>query len=164
MENINKLIQNTDLSFEMQTNLYDRIEDVSIEIDAHKERYEHCKKRFLAADAKLSKAIAEDDYAAKFEAAQEIIPIVNALHETRERIKELTRNRNGLYKTLMDHQKSDEHNQKSDEHNQKSDEHNIYVLPRQQAFELLKALTEGIKANTDFKSIAIAIDTSFLQK
>src|SRR5574344_2047623 len=150
MENINKLIQNTDLSFEMQTNLYDRIEDVSIEIDAHKERYEHCKKRFLAADAKLSKAIAEDDYAAQFEAAQEIIPIVNALHETRERIKLLTSNRNGLYKTLMDHQKSDEHN--------------IYVLPRQQAFELLEILEASVTANPDFKTITLAIDTSFLQK
>lgn len=156
MENINKLIQNTDLSFEMQTKLYDRIEDVSIEIDAHKERYDECKKSFMAADAKLNEAIAEDDYAATFEAAQEIIPIVNALHETRERIKELTITKQSLYKTLMDHQKSDEHNQKSDEH--------VYVLPRQQAFELLKALTEGIKANTDFKSIVLAINTSFLQK
>lgn len=158
MENINKLIQNTDLSFEMQTNLYDRIEDVSIEIDAHKERYEKCKKRFLAANAKLNKAIAEDDdYAAQFEAAQEIFTIMNELHKTRERIKLLTSNLQNFYKTLMDHQKSDEHNQKSDEHN-------IYVLPRQQAFELLKALTEGIKANTDFKTIKLAIDTSFLQK
>lgn len=157
MKNINKLIQNTDLSFEMQTNLYDRIEDVSIEIDAHKERYEECKKSFLEADAKLKKAIVEDDYAAQFEAAQEIIPIMNALHETRERIKELTITKHSFYKTLMDHQKSDEHTQKSDEHN-------IYVLPRQQAFELLKALTEGIKANTDFKTINLAIDTCFLQK
>lgn len=158
MKNINKLIQNTDLSFEMQTNLYDSIEDVSIEIDAHKERYENCKKRFLAANAKLNKAIAEDDdYAAQFEAAQDIFTIMNELHETRERIKELTITKQSFYKTLMDHQKSDEHNQKSDEHN-------IYVLPRKQAFELLKALTESIKANTDFKSIAIAIDTCFLQK
>src|SRR5574344_701362 len=156
MENINKLIQNTDLSFEMQTNLYDRIEDVSIEIDAHKERYEHCKKRFLAADAKLNEAIAEDDYAAKFEAAQEIIPIVNELHETRERIKLLTRNRNGLYKTLMDHQKSDEHDQKSDEH--------VYVLPRQQVLVLLKILETSVTANPDFKTITLAINTSILKK
>lgn len=156
MENINKLIQNTDLSFEMQTNLYDRIEDVSIEIDAHKERYEKCKKRFLAADAKLNEAIAEDDYAAKLEAAQEIIPIVNALHETRERIKELTRNRNGLYKTLMDHQKSDEHNQQSDEH--------VYVLPRQQVIEFLDAIEEEVDENPDFKTITIAINKSLLKK
>src|SRR5574344_849576 len=162
MENINKLIQNTDLSFEMQTNLYDRIEDVSIEIDAHKERYEHCKKRFLAADAKLSKAIAEDDYAAKFEAAQEIIPIVNELHETRERIKLLTSNLQGLYKKLMDHQKSDEH-QESDELNQKSDEH-VYVLPRQQVLVLLKILEASVTANPGFKTITLAINTSLLKK
>ncbi len=156
MKNIAKLIHNSDFSFETQVSLYTCIENVSIEIDAHKERYEECKKRFLAADAELNKAIAEDDNAAKFEAAQEIIPLVNDLHETRECIKHLTSELKNLHKTLMDHQKSDEHNQKSDEH--------IYVLPRQQAFELLKALTEGIKANTDFKTIKLAIDTSFLQK
>jgi len=156
MENINKLIQNTDLSFEMQTNLYDRIEDVSIEIDAHKERYEKCKKSFLAADAKLNKAIDEADYAAQFEAAQEIIPIVNALHETRERIKELTITKQSFYKTLMDHQKSDEHNQKSDEH--------VYVLSRQQVVEFLEALEKGVTTNPDFKTINLAIDTCFLQK
>ena len=156
MENINKLIQNTDLSFEMQTNLYDRIEDVSIEIDAHKERYEKCKKSFLAADAKLNKAIDEADYAAQFEAAQEIIPIVNALHETRERIKELTITKQSFYKTLMDHQKSDEHNQKSDEH--------VYVLSRQQVVEFLEALEKGVTTNPDFTTVKLAIDTSFLQK
>lgn len=157
MENINKLIQNTDLSFEMQTNLYDRIEDVSIEIDAHKERYENCKKRFMAADAELKKAIAEGDYAAQFEAAQEIIPIVNALHETRERIKLLTSNRNGLYKTLMDHQKKDEHNQKSNEYN-------VYVLPRRQVLQLLTMLEASVTADPDFKTHTIVINTSFLQK
>ena len=62
---------------------------------------------------------------------------------------------------LVNHQKSDEHID-GDEH-QASDEH-VYVLPRLQAFELLKALTEGIKANTDFKTVKLAIDTSFLQK
>lgn len=149
MENIDKLIQNTDFSFEMQTNLYSNIENVSIEIDAHKERYEECKKRFLAADAELNKAIAEDDYAAQFEAAQEIIPIVNALHETRERIKLLTSNLQGFYKTLMDHQKSDEH---------------IYVLPRQQVVKLLDALEKGVTTNPDFTTVTLAIDTSFLKK
>jgi hypothetical protein len=158
MENINKLIQNTDLSFEMQTNLYDRIEDVSIEIDAHKERYEKCKKDFMAADAKLNKAIAEDDdYAAQFEAAQEIIPIVNALHKTRERINELTITKQSFYKTLMDHQKSDEHNQKSNEYN-------VYVLPRQQVIEFLDAIEEEVDENPDFKTITIAINTSLLKK
>lgn len=156
MKNINKLVQNTDLSLETQVRLYSSIENVSEEIDAHKEHYVECKKRFLAADAELNKAIAEDDYDAQFEAAQEIIKIVNALHETRERIKLLTSNRQSLYKKLMDHQKSDEHNQKRDEH--------IYVLPRQQAFELLKALEERVEANPDFKTITLAIDKSFLKK
>lgn len=157
MENINKLIQNTDLSFEMQTNLYDRIEDVSIEIDAHKERYEKCKKSFMAANAKLSKAIAEDDYAAQLEAEHEIIPIVNALHKTRERIKLLTSNLQNLHKTLMDHQKSDEHNQNSDEYNS-------YVLPRRQVLQLLTMLEASVTADPDFKSIPLVINTCFLKK
>lgn len=155
MKNINKLVQNTDLSLEMQTNLYYSIEKVSEEIEAYYEHYEECKKSFMAADAKLNKAIAESDYAAKLEAAQEIIPIVNDLHETCEHLKQLAITKQSFYKTLMDHQKRDEH--------QESDEH-VYVLPRQQAFELLKALTEGIKANTDFKTVTLAIDTSFLKK
>ena len=155
MKNINKLVQNTDLSLEMQTNLYYSIEKVSEEIEAYYEHYEECKKSFMAADAKLNKAIAESDYAAKLEAAQEIIPIVNDLHETRERLKQLAITKQSFYKTLMDHQKRDEH--------QKKDEH-IYVLPRQKAFELLKALTEGIKANPDFESLALAIASSFLKK
>jgi hypothetical protein len=136
--------------------LYNCIENVSIEIDAHKERYEKCKKEFLAADAKLKKAIAEDDTAAKFEAAFEIIPIVNALHETRERIKQLTSKLQGLYKQLMDHQKSDEHDQKSDKH--------VYVLPRQQVIEFLDAIEEEVDENPDFKTITLAINTSLLKK
>lgn len=156
MKNINKLVQNTDLSLETQVSLYSSIENVSVEIDAHKEHYVECKKRFLAADAELNKALAEDDYAAQFEAAQEIIQIVNELHETRERIKQLTSNRQGLYKKLMNHQKSDEHNQKSDEH--------VYVLPRQQVLEFLEALEANVTANPDFKTITIAINTSFLKK
>lgn len=155
MKNINKLVKNTDLSLEEQTNLYYSIEKVSEEIEAYYEHYEECKKSFMAADAKLNKAIAESDYAAKLEAAQEIIPIVNDLHETCKRLKQLAITKQSFYKTLMDHQKRDEH--------QESDEH-VYVLPRQQAFELLKALTEGIKANTDFKALEIAIATSFLKK
>jgi flagellar motility protein MotE (MotC chaperone) len=157
MKNINKLIQNTDLSLEMQTNLYYSIEKVSEEIEAYYEHYEECKKSFMAADAKLNKAIADDDYDAQFEAEHEIIPILNDLRETSERLKQLAITKQSFYKTLMDHQKRDEHNQKSDEHN-------IYVLPRQQAFELLKALTEGIKANTDFETVVLNIDPSFLQK
>lgn len=155
MKNINKLVQNTDLSLEEQTNLYYSIEKVSEEIDAYYEHYEECKKSFMAADAKLKKAIAEGDEEAKLEAAQVIVEIVPELHETREHLKQLAIMKQSFYKTLMDHQKRDEH--------QESDEH-VYALPRQQAFELLKALTEGIKANTDFKTVVLAIDTCFLKK
>ena len=156
MKNINKLVQNTDLSLETQVSLYSSIENVSVEIDAHKELYVECKKALLAADAELNKAIAEDDYDAQFEAAQGIIQIANALHETRERIKLLTSKKQSLYKKLMDHQKSDECNQKSDEH--------VYVLPHQQVIELLEALEERVEANPDLKTITIAINTSFLKK
>lgn len=136
--------------------LYDRIANVSIEIDAHKAQYEECKKRFLAADAKLNKAIAKDDNAAKFEVALEIIPIVNELHETREAIKQLTSKLQNLHKTLMEHQKSDEHNQKSDEH--------IYVLPRKQVIEFLEALEEEVDENPDFTTVTLSINTSLLKK
>ena len=156
MKNINKLVQNTDLSLKAQVSLYSSIENVSIEIDLNKERYEKCKKRFLAANAERNEAIAVDDYAAQLEAAQEIIPIVKELHETRERIKLLTSNRQGLYKKQMDHQKSDKCNQKSDEH--------VYVLPRQHVIEFLEALEERADANPDFKTITLAIDKSFLKK
>jgi len=161
MKNINDLIQNSDFSLEMQTRLYGRIADISDEIEVSNQHYVEGKKLFLEADAILNKAIAEDDYEAKMDAAQAIIQIVNELHETRERIIQLTNKKKSFYKMLMNHQKKDEHI--SDLPRQKKDEH-IYVLPRQQAFELLKALTEGIKANTDFKTITLAIDTRFLKK
>jgi hypothetical protein len=155
MKNIDNLIQNSDFSLEMQTRLYGRIADISDEIEVSNQHYVECKKLFLEADAILNKAIAEDDDEAKMDAAQAIIQIVNELHEARERIIQLTNKKKSFYKMLMNHQKKDEH--------QESDKH-IYVLPRQQAFELLKALTEGIKANTDFKTITLAIDTRFLKK
>jgi len=161
MKNIINLIQNSDFSLEMQTRLYGRIADISDEIEVSNQHYVEGKKLFLEADAILNKAIAEDDYEAKMDAAQAIIQIVNELHETRERIIQLTNKKKSFYKMLMNHQKKDEHI--SDLPRQKKDEH-IYVLPRQQAFELLKALTEGIKANTDFKTITLAIDTRFLKK
>ena len=161
MKNINDLIQNSDFSLEMQTRLYGRIADISDEIEVSNQHYVEGKKLFLEADAILNKAIAEDDDEAKMVAAQAIIQIVNELHETRERIIQLTNKKKSFYKMLLNHQKKDEHI--SDLPRQKSDEH-IYVLPRQQAFELLKALTEGIKANTDFKTIKLAIASSFLKK
>ena len=161
MKNINTLIQNSDFSLEMQTRLYGRIADISDEIEVSNQHYVEGKKLFLEAEAILNKAIAEDDNEAKLVAAEAIIQIVNELHEARERIIQLTNKKKSFYKMLVNHQKNDEHID-GDEH-QKSDEH-VYVLPRLQAFELLKALTEGIKANTDFKTVKLAIDTSFLQK
>ena len=173
MKNINTLIQNSDFSLEMQTRLYGRIADISDEIEVSNQHYVEGKKLFLEAEAILNKAIAEDDYEAKMDAAQAIIQIVNELHEARERIIQLTNKKKSFYKMLVNHQKNDEHidgdeHQASEEHisdlpRQKSDEH-VYVLPRLQAFELLKALTEGIKANTDFKTVMLAIDTRFLKK
>lgn len=118
MKNIAKLVKNTDLSLEEQTNLYYSIERVSEEFEMYTEYYEECKKSFMAADAKLKKAIAEGDRAAQDEASQDISSLVNELHEFHERFKQLEITKQSLYKTLMDHQKSDEHS---------------YVLPRRQA-------------------------------
>ena len=155
MKNINNLIQNSDFSLEMQTRLYGRIADISDEIEVNNQHYEEGKKLFLEADAILNKAIAEDDDEAKMVAAQAIIQIVNELHEARERIIQLTSKKKSFYKMLMNHQKSEEHVD--------SDEH-IYVLPRQQVFEFLKALDERVKANPDFESLKLSIAKSFLKK
>ena len=149
MKNINTLIQNSDFSLEMQTRLYGRIADISDEIEVSNQHYVEGKKLFLEAEAILNKAIAEDDYEAKMEAAQAIIEIVNELHEARERIIQLTNKKKSFYKMLMNHQKKDKH---------------IYVLPRQKVVEFLKVLDERVKANTDFESLALAIDTCFLKK
>ena len=161
MKNINNLIQNSNFSLEMQTRLYGRIADISDEIEVLNKHYEECKKLFLEADAILNKAIAEDDYEAKMDAAQAIIQIVNELHEARERIIQLTSKKQSFYKMLMNHQKSDEHS--DGEKHVDGDEH-IYVLPRQQVFEFLKALDERVKANPDFESLKLSIATSFLKK
>lgn len=155
MKNINNLIQNSDFSLEMQTRLYGRIADISDEIEVSNQHYVEGKKLFLEAEAILNKAIAEDDYEAKMDAAQAIIQIVNELHEARERIIQLTSKKQSFFKMLMNHQKSEEHID--------GDEH-IYVLPRQQGLELLKALNESVKANPDFKTIKLSIATSFLKK
>ena len=179
MKNINDLIQNSNFSLEMQTRLYGRIADISDEIEVSNQHFAECKNLFLEAEAILNKAIAEDDDEAKMVAAQAIIQIVNELHEARERIIQLTSKKKSFYKMLMNHQKSDEHisdlpHQKNDEHisdlpHQKNDEHSdgdehVYVLPRQQVFEFLKALDESVKANPDFKTVKLSIATSFLKK
>ena len=161
MKNIINLIHHSDFSLEMQTRIYGSIVDISDAIEVSNKHYVECKKLFLEADAALNKAIAEDDYEAKMDAAQAIIQIVNELHEARERIIQLTNKKKSFYKMLMNHQKKDEHID-GDEHID-SDEH-VYVLPRQQVFEFLKALDESVKANPDFKSLKLAIASSFLKK
>ena len=161
MKNIINLIHHSDFSLEMQTRIYGSIVDISDAIEVSNKHYVECKKLFLEADAALNKAIAEDDYEAKMVAAQAIIQIVNELHEARERIIQLTSKKKSFYKMLMNHQKKDEHID-GDEHID-SDEH-VYVLPRQQVFEFLKALDESVKANPDFKSLKLAIASSFLKK
>ena len=161
MKNINNLIQNSNFSLEMQTRLYELIANISDEIEVNNKHYDECKKLFLEADAILNKAIAEDDYEATQDAAQAIIQIVNEFHEARERIIQLTNKKKSFYKMLMNHQKKDEH---SDSDERIDSEEHVYVLPRQQVFEFLKALDEGVKANPDFKSLKLAIASSFLKK
>ena len=161
MKNIINLIHHSDFSLEMQTRIYGSIVDISDAIEVSNKHYVEGKKLFLEADAALNKAIAEDDYEAKMVAAQAIIQIVNELHEARDSIIQLTSKKKSFYKMLMNHQKKDEHID-GDEHID-SDEH-VYVLPRQQVFEFLKALDESVKANPDFKSLKLSIATSFLKK
>ncbi len=161
MKNIINLIHHSDFSLEMQTRIYGSIVDISDAIEVSNKHYEECKKLFLEADAALNKAIAEDDYEAKMVAAQAIIQIVNELHEARDSIIQLTNKKKSFYKMLMNHQKNDEHS--DGEKHIDGDEH-VYVLPRQQVFEFLKALDESVKANPDFKSLKLAIASSFLKK
>ena len=161
MKNIINLIHHSDFSLEMQTRIYGSIVDISDEIEVSNQHYVECKKLFLEAEAILNKAIAEDDYEAKMDAAQAIIQIVNELHEARDSIIQLTNKKKSFYKMLMNHQKNDEHI--DGEKHIDGDEH-IYVLPRQQVFEFLKALEEGVHADPDFKTLKLAIATSFLRK
>ena len=151
MKNIIKLIQNSDFSLETQTNFYNRIAAVSHAIAVYNKHYVEGKKLLTEADARLINAIVADDYEAKQATEQAIVQIVNDLRETRENIKALTIRNKSYYKFLMNHQK-------------KNDEQHIYQLPRQQVFELLKALTDGVKANPDFKGLEIAISTGYLKK
>lgn len=149
MKNILKLIQNSDFSLETQTNFYNRIESISNAIEAYKKHYVEGKKNLTKADARLIKAIVADDVEAKQEAEQEIVQIVADLRETRERIKQLTNRNLSYHNMLLNHQKKDEH---------------VYILPRQQVFELLKALYEGVKANPGLKALEIALLTDYLKK
>ncbi len=149
MKNIIKLIQNSDFSLQTQTNFYNRIACISNAIAEYNKHYVECKKHLTAADARLIKAIVADDYEAKEAAERDIVDIVRELRETRDSIKQLTIRNQSYYKMLMNHQKKDEH---------------VYVLPRQAVFEILKALSDGIKAQPDFKALELAINTGFLKK
>lgn len=149
MKNIIKLIQNSDFSLETQTSFYNRIASISNSIEMYKKHYVEGKKLLTEADARLIRSIVADDYEAQKEAEQAIVQIVADLRETRENIKQLTIRNLSFHKMLLNHQKKDE---------------NVYILPRQQAFELLKALTEGVNAQPDFKALEIAINTGFLKK
>lgn len=149
MKNIMKLIQNSDFSHETQISFYNRIANISNAIEKAKKHYVEGKKLLTTADANLIKAIVQDDYEAMQAAEHAIIQIVNDLRETREDIKHLTIRNLSFYNMLLNHQKKEE---------------NIYVLPRKQVFELLKALSEGVKAQPDFKALEIAINTGFLKK
>lgn len=151
MKNIIKLIQNSDFSLETQTNFYNRIATVSHAIDAYNKHYVEGKKLLTEADARLINAIVADDYETKQVTEQAIVQIVNDLRETRAQIKALTVKNKSYYKLLMNHQK-------------KNDDEHVYQLPRQQVFELLKALTDGIKANPNFQGLEIAISTGYLKK
>lgn len=149
MKNIIKLIQNSDFSLETQTSFYNRIASISNSIEMNKKHYVEGKKLLTEADARLIRSIVADDYEAQKEAEQAIVQIVNDLRETRERIKQLTIRNLSFHNMLLNHQKKEEH---------------VYILPRQQVFELLKALTDGVKATPDFKALEIAINTGFLKK
>jgi hypothetical protein len=176
MKKIIKLIQNSDFSIETQTSFYNRIADISRAIAMCKKHYTEGKKLLTEADARLIRAIVEDDYEAKQVAEDAIIRIVNGLRETREHIKQLTIRNMSWHKMLMNHQMPatklqdvgdlvglPKFPEETKEEAKQPSEH-IYVLPRQQVFELLKALTEGIKAQPDFKALEIAISTGFLKK
>lgn len=176
MKNIIKLIQNSDFSLETQMNFYNRIASISNTIEANKKHYTTFKKQLTVADAALIKAIVKDDYEAKQEAERAIVNIVNELRETRERIKHFTIRNLSYYKMLMNHQKPATKLQdvgdifglpkfpgEAKEEAKQPSEH-VYVLPRKQVFEILKALSDGIKAQSDFKALELAISTGFLKK
>ena len=172
MKNILKLIQNTDFSFDEQTQLYYHFQKCRIAIDKANKAYTRGKKLLTKADAVLIKAIMKDDQVAKEETEREIVTIVHCLSEIRKAIKMNTAKNRAFYKMVMNHQKPatkledvgdivglpEEAKQPSE-----PSEH-VYVLPRERVFELLKALTTGARANPDFQSLEITLNTSYLKK
>jgi hypothetical protein len=176
MKNIKKLIKNTDFSFDMQSRLFYHIQKCSIAIDRANKAYVQGKKLLTETDAALIKAIVEDDYEKKEAAERDIINIVKSLGELRHVIKEHTAKNRSFFKMVMNHQVPatelqdvgelvglPKFPQEQKEEAKQPSEH-IYVLPRKQVFEILKALSDGIKAQPDFKALEIAISTGYLKK
>lgn len=167
-----KLIENTDFGFNTQTQLYYHFQKCSIAIDRANKSYSHSKKLLNQTSAALIKAIMKDDQVAKEATEREIVTIVHCLSEIRKAIKMNTANNRSLFNMVMNHQKpaikledvgdivglSEEAKQPSE-----PSEH-VYVLPRQQVFDLLKALTAGARANPDFQSLEITLNTGYLKK
>ena len=156
MKNIIKLIKNTDFSLDMQARLNYNVEKCSIAIEKANKAYKLGKDVLTRTDAALIKAIVDDDYEAKEAAERDIVNVVNGLAELRKTIQEFTAKMRSFFKMIMNHQLPAAEPEQPAEH--------IYVLPRQQVFELLKALTKGVKADPDFKGLEIALSTSFLKK
>lgn len=174
MKNITQLIKNTDFSFDMQARLYYQIEKCSIAIEKNNKAYKYGKKLLTEADAALIKAIVEDNYEAKEATERKIVNIVHSLGEIRENIRVFTAKNLAFFKIIQNHlvpavtpadvgelvglPKMPQEAQK-----EQPAEH-VYQLPRRQVFELLKALTDGIKANPNFKGLEIAISSGYLKK
>lgn len=171
-----KLIENTDFGFNTQTQLYYHIQKCSIAIDRANKSYSHLKKLLAKADAALIKAIMKDDQDAKEAAEREIVSIVHGLSEIRNAIKMHTANNMSFFNMVMNHQKPTKQYQdvgdivglptfpeEAKEEAKQPSEH-VYVLPRQQVFDLLRALTTGARANPDFQSLEITLNTGYLKK
>lgn len=171
MKNILKLIQNTDFGVDYQTQLYYHFQKYSIAIDKANKAYTRSKKLLTKADAALIKAIMKDDQVTKEATEREIITIVHSLSEIRKAIKMNTANNRAFYKMVMTHQKpatklkdvGDIVGLHEEKQPSEPSEH-VYVLPRQQVFDLLRALTTGARANPDFQSLEITLNTGYLKK
>ena len=145
-----KLIENTDFGFYTQTQLYYHFQKCSIAIDKANKAYTRGKKLLTKADAALIKAIMKDDQVAKEAAEREIVTIVHYLSEIRKAIKMHTANNKSFFNMVMNHQKpatkledvGDNVGLSEEKQPSEPSEH-VYVLPRQQVFDLLRALTTG---------------------
>lgn len=175
-QKIVKLIENTDFSFDEQTQLYYHFQKCSIAIDKANKAYTRGKKLLTKADAALIKAIMKDDQVAKEATEREIVTIVHCLSEIRNAIKMNTANNRSFFNMVMNHQKPatkpedvgdivglPTFPEEAKEEAKQPSEH-VYVLPRQQVFDLLKALTTGARANPDFQSLEITLNTGYLKK